>query len=69
MTLTLDLHKTQRAVRPGPAAGMIWVDGSLYSSALPEKLRALEPWLVDWLVGWWCARGDLNPHVLADTGT
>jgi hypothetical protein len=43
ITLTMDLHKTQRVVRPGPTAGMLWVDGSLYSSALPEKLRTLEP--------------------------
>ncbi len=43
ISLTMDLHKTQRVVRPGPAAGMLWVDGSLYSSALPERLRALDP--------------------------
>jgi hypothetical protein len=43
IALTMDLHKTQRVVRPGPAAGMLWVDGSLYSSALPEPLRTLEP--------------------------
>ena len=43
ITLTMDLHKTQQVVRPGPGAGMLWVDGSLYSSALPEPLRALEP--------------------------
>lgn len=39
----MDLHKTQWVVRPGPAGGMISVDGSLNSSALPEKLRTLEP--------------------------
>lgn len=40
ITLTMDLHKTQRVVRPRPAAGILWVDGSLYSSALPERLRS-----------------------------
>jgi hypothetical protein len=39
----MDLHKTQRGVRPGPVAGLIWVDGHLYSSAMPERLRTLEP--------------------------
>lgn len=43
ITLTMDLHKTQRGVRPGPDAGTVWVDGSLYSSALPETHRSLEP--------------------------
>jgi hypothetical protein len=32
----MDLHKTQRVVRPGPEAGTVWVDGSLYTSALPR---------------------------------
>ena len=43
LTLTMDLHKTQRVVRPGPALGMVWVDGALFTSALPETLRQLEP--------------------------
>jgi hypothetical protein len=43
LTLTMDLHKSQRVVRPGPEAGTIWVDGTLYSSALPETHRKLEP--------------------------
>lgn len=38
----MDLHKTQRVVRPKPEAGTLWVDGSLYSSALPETHRTLE---------------------------
>jgi len=38
----MDLHKTQRVVRPGPEAGTVWVDGSLYSSALPETHRSVE---------------------------
>jgi hypothetical protein len=42
ITVTMDLHKTQRVVRPGPEAGTAWVDGSLYTSALPETHRALE---------------------------
>ena len=33
---------TQRVVRPGPEAGTVWVDGSLYTSALPETHRSLE---------------------------
>ncbi|HNV10733.1 MAG TPA: hypothetical protein PKN27_05320, partial [Propionibacteriaceae bacterium] len=42
ITVTMDLHKTQRVVRPGPEVGTLWVDGSLYSSALPETHRTLE---------------------------
>ena len=40
----LDLHKNQRAVRPGPKPGTIWVDGGLFTSALPKHLRSL-PWV------------------------
>lgn len=36
-----DLHTTQRAETPGPRPGTIWVDGGLFTSALPEKLRVL----------------------------
>jgi hypothetical protein len=36
-----DLHKNQRAVRPGPVMGSIWVDGGLFSDALPPRLRNL----------------------------
>lgn len=36
-----DLHTTQRGETPGPRPGTIWVDGGLFTSALPEKLRVL----------------------------
>lgn len=38
---TLDLVKNQRGVRPGPVEHSIWVDGGLFSTALPERLRTL----------------------------
>ena len=41
--VTMDLHKSQRGVRPGPGPGLIWLDGHLYTSAIPERLRNLEP--------------------------
>lgn len=41
--LVMDLHISQRGTRPGPRAGTIWQDGHLYSSALPQALRDLEP--------------------------
>lgn len=41
ITSTMDLHKNQRGVTPGPKPGTIWVDGGLFSSALPERLRRL----------------------------
>ena len=41
--VTMDLHKTQRGVRPGPGPGLIWLDGHLYTSAIPDRLRKLEP--------------------------
>ena len=40
---TMDLHKTQRGVRPGPIPGTIWLDGHLYTACIPERLRELEP--------------------------
>ena len=40
---TKDLHETQRGVRPGPVTGLIWCDGTLYTSALPPALRDLQP--------------------------
>ncbi|AEE44188.1 hypothetical protein [Cellulomonas fimi] len=43
ITVTMDLHSTQRGVRPGPIPGSLWIDGALYSDALPEPLRHLEP--------------------------
>ena len=36
-----DLHTQQLGVHPGPRPHTIWVDGSLYTSALPEHLRHL----------------------------
>lgn len=38
---TFDLHKNQRGVHPGPTMGTIWVDGGLFTDALPEHLRNL----------------------------
>ncbi|WP_143553782.1 transposase [Serinicoccus sp. CNJ-927] len=43
ITLTMDLHKSQRVVRPGPEPGTVWVDGTLFTSALPQTHRKLEP--------------------------
>ncbi|PVU82933.1 hypothetical protein DDP54_07850 [Cellulomonas sp. WB94] len=36
-----NLHKNQFGVHPGPRLHTIWVDGSLYTSALPAALRSL----------------------------
>lgn len=36
-----DLHTRQRGVHPGPVAHTLWVDGALFTDALPEKLRDL----------------------------
>lgn len=38
----IDLHATQRGVRPGPTAATIFIDGSLYSGAIPKILRTLQ---------------------------
>ena len=38
---TFDLHKNQRGVHPGPVMGSIWVDGGLFSDAMPKELRNL----------------------------
>ncbi|MGY4644452.1 hypothetical protein [Cellulomonas sp. URHB0016] len=43
IAVTMDLHTSQRGVRPGPITGSLWIDGSLYCDALPEPLRQLEP--------------------------
>lgn len=43
ITMTMDLHSSQRGVRPGPITGSLWIDGALYSDALPDPLRHLEP--------------------------
>lgn len=37
----IDLHTNQRGVRPGPIPGTIYVDGGLFTSAMPERLRKL----------------------------
>lgn len=36
-----DLHTNQRGEAPGPRPGTVWVDGALFSTALPPKLRNL----------------------------
>ncbi|GAA3817006.1 hypothetical protein [Cellulomonas soli] len=41
ITQTFDLHKNQRGVRPGPIMGSIWVDGTLFTDAMPKHLREL----------------------------
>lgn len=38
-----DLHPAQRGPRPGPIAGTIWIDGTLFTTALPENMRKLDP--------------------------
>lgn len=43
IAVVMDLHSTQRGVRPGPISGTLWVDGALYTDAMPEPLRDLEP--------------------------
>lgn len=41
--VTMDLHTSQRGVHPGPAPGTIWLDGHLYSDAIPDALRDIRP--------------------------
>lgn len=41
--VVFDLHSSQRGTRPGPVPGTLWIDGSLYSAAIPTNLRQLEP--------------------------
>lgn len=41
ITSVHDLHTQQLGVHPGPRPHTIWVDGSLYTTALPEHLRSL----------------------------
>jgi hypothetical protein len=36
-----DLHSNQRGITPGPKPGTFWLDGGLYSEALPPGLRKL----------------------------
>lgn len=38
-----DLHPNQRGQRPGPIPGTIWIDGTLFTEALPRLLRSLTP--------------------------
>jgi len=35
----MDLHTYQQTQHPGPKPGTLWIDGTLYSTALPERLR------------------------------
>lgn len=41
--VTMDLHASQRGTHPGPAPGTFWLDGHLYSEAMPAGLRELQP--------------------------
>lgn len=41
ITATIDLHRNQRGIDPGPKPGVIWVDGGLFTNALPKRLRKL----------------------------
>lgn len=36
-----DLHPNQRGQRPGPIPGTIWIDGTLFTDALPKSMRTL----------------------------
>ena len=38
-----DLTQQQRGQRPGPIPGTLWIDGALYTSAIPEGLRHFQP--------------------------
>lgn len=42
ITQTLDLHTNQHVTRPGPIPGTVMVDGGLFSSGLPKRLRELK---------------------------
>ncbi|NMN99047.1 hypothetical protein [Antrihabitans stalactiti] len=42
-TTIYDLHPNQRGRRPGPVAGTQWIDGTLYTTCLPEGLVDLAP--------------------------
>ncbi len=43
VAVTMDLHTNQRGTNPGPIPGTLWLDGHLYSVALPLPLRKLTP--------------------------
>lgn len=39
--IDMDLHTQQQVQHPGPKPGTLWVDGTLYSTALPARLRRI----------------------------
>ena len=39
IALTMDLHANQRGTAPGPVPGTLWLDGHLYTDAIPAALR------------------------------
>jgi hypothetical protein len=41
ISIHMDLHTHQHVEHPGPEEGTVWVDGTLYSSALPQRLRKI----------------------------
>lgn len=41
ISIDMDLHTHQQVQRPGPKLGTIWIDGTLYSTALPTRLRQI----------------------------
>ncbi len=42
ITQTLDLHTNQHVTRPGPIPGTVMVDGALFTSGQPKRLRELK---------------------------
>jgi len=46
-TTIFDLHEQQRGRRPGPVAGTQWIDGTLYTTCLPEGLVDIAPMIID----------------------
>ncbi len=41
ISIHMDLHTNQHVEHPGLEAGTVWVDGTLYSTALPQRLRKI----------------------------
>ncbi|MFD1861246.1 hypothetical protein EHW97_05165 [Aeromicrobium camelliae] len=39
--MVADLHKNQRTTRPGPRAGTVFIDGQLFTAAVPKDQRSL----------------------------
>ena len=39
ISIDMDLHTYQQTQHPGPNPGTLWIDGTVYSTALPERLR------------------------------